>query len=133
MLHVALVLLLAAVPTGVCTELGCAHVADRDGDGRYEWANAALGRDVVGLSLNANGTLLTGAAVVTLEEHVEQYPAAEAAWEANGTRNVTLAAAGYEGHEETGELRTLALVVVNARDADGDGAPETVTTRRVLP
>jgi hypothetical protein len=134
LLALLIVPLACAEPIGQCVQNGCVRADDADGDGSYEWANAAfvVGEQVI-LSANLNNSTYHVAAGVTTEELVEEadYAGVEADSEGNATSGLRSADAyvgAYQGSEETGEVQRVAYAYVRADDTDGDGVPDSVTT-----
>lgn len=156
-LALALAPVAAAAPAETirqCSELGCVVVADQDGDGAYEWANAAIvpGRShLLGVFANVNGTTASYAAEAGTEEIVphDAHDALEGAPEA--VHEVVEAVPLHEsfvvlvdgeadeeasetrlrldrGDEETGEWEDLAVATLAMRDADADGLPDAFLT-----
>lgn len=99
-----------------CSSNHCVILRDADGDGAYDWANAAV---VVGEQLyangNANGTTFAFAGGATSEELLEEAPFVGLDWggwmdATQGAREARLTVEAYRGDEERGATRVASIV-----------------------
>lgn len=125
----------------VCIAYGCVITDDQDGDGRADWANAALAAEsAFFLNANANRTNASWHGGATTEEHEALHGPDDMATGADswGYANLTGREGGpgfndteasvllFQTDHETGEFVVLREETLFVGDSDRDGRPDRI-------